>query len=65
MKGGLQFLILVSLFIAMVGTGYVMVATLFFNDPSYAGFYSTWQFPMLVAIFIDATCHRHLQRLHG
>ena len=61
---GLETIILLALFIATLGTAYVFVVTIIFKDPSYAGFYNSWQFPMLMAIFIDAAYYKHLSRIH-
>lgn len=59
----LETLIVGCLLIATLGTGYIFIVTIFFKDATYAGFYSSWQFPMLVAIFIDAAFYEHLSRL--
>jgi len=56
----LQNIIIIALFIATIGSAYIFVATIFFKDRSYAGFYSTWQFPMLLAIITDATYYKHI-----
>jgi len=59
----LEYLILVCLFIATLGTGYIFIVSIIFRDDTYAGFYSSWQFPMLFAIFIDSAFYKHLNRL--
>jgi hypothetical protein len=59
----LETIILLCLFIATLGTAYIFVVTIILNDGTYAGFYSSWQFPMLFAIFIDATFYKHINRL--
>ena len=56
-------LILLALLVAVIGTGYIFVATIIFKDTSYAGFYNSWQFPMLLAIFIDAAYYKHISRM--
>lgn len=61
----LETIIILCLFIATLGTAYIFVVTIIFNKPTYAGFYSSWQFPMLMAIFIDACCYKHLNRLNS
>lgn len=61
----LETIIILCLFIATVGTAYIFVVTIIFNEPTYAGFYSSWQFPMLLAIFIDAAFYKHLNRLNS
>jgi len=53
-------LILLALLVAVIGTGYIFVATIIFKDTTYAGFYNSWQFPMLLAIFIDAAYYKHI-----
>lgn len=60
----LENLILLCLFIATLGTGYIFVVTIIFRDTTYAGFYNSWQFPMLLAIFIDSAFYKHLNRLN-
>lgn len=59
----LEYLILLCLFIATLGTGYIFIVSIIFRDTTYAGFYSSWQFPMLFAIFIDSAFYKHLNRL--
>lgn len=59
----LEYLIVLCLFIATIGTGYIFVVSIIFKKNTYAGFYNSWQFPMLLAIFIDTAFHKHLQRL--
>ena len=54
---------MLALFIAAMGTGYIFVATIVFKDTTYAGFYNSWQFPMLLAIFIDAAYYKHISRM--
>jgi hypothetical protein len=56
-------LILLALLAAVIGTGYIFVATIIFKDTSYAGFYNSWQFPMLLAIFIDAAYYKHISMI--
>jgi len=45
-------LVLLALFIAAMGTGYIFVATIVFKDTTYAGFYNSWAVP-------DAAGHLH------
>lgn len=59
----LEYLILICLFIATLGSGYIFVVSIIFRDTTYAGFYNSWQFPMLLAIFIDSAFYKHLSRL--
>lgn len=59
----IEYIILLSLFIATLGTCYIFIVTIILKDNTYAGFYSTWQFPMLFAIFIDTAFYKHLSRL--
>ena len=56
-------LILLALLVAVLGTGYIFVASIIFKDTSYAGFYNSWQFPMLLAIFIDAAYYKHISAM--
>lgn len=60
----LEIIILLSLFIATLGTGYIFMVTIIFKETSFAGFYTSWQFPMLFAIFIDAAFYKHINKLH-
>lgn len=59
----LEQIILLCLFIATIGTGYIFAVTIIFKSNTYAGFYNSWQFPMLLAIFIDTAFYKHLNRL--
>ena len=61
----LEKLIVLCLFIATVGTTYVFIATIIFGDTSYSGFYSSWQMPMLFALFIDAAYYKHINRVNA
>ena len=61
----LEKLIVLCLFIATLGTAYIFVATIILGDASYSGFYSSWQMPMLLALFIDAAYYKHINRLNG
>jgi len=56
-------LVLIALFIAVIGTGYIFIVSIIFKDKSYAGFYNSWQFPMLLAIFIDAAFYEHIDKM--
>ena len=58
----LKQLILICLFIAMLGTGYIFILSIVFKDKTYLGFFNSWQFPMLLAIYIDAAYHRILYK---
>jgi len=59
----LEKLIQLCLFIATVGTAYIFIVSIIFNDSTYSGFYSSWQFPMLLAIFVDSTFYKHINKL--
>jgi hypothetical protein len=59
----LETIIVLCLFISTVGTAYIFVVTLFFNDSTYSGFFTSWQFPMLLAIFIDSAFYKHINKL--
>ena len=58
----LKQLIVICLFIAMLGTGYIFMLTIVFNDKTYLGFFNSWQFPMLFAIYIDTAYHQMLYK---
>lgn len=57
--------ILLSLLIATLGTGYIFIMTIIFRENTYAGFYTSWQFPMILAIFIDAAYYKHLSKINN
>jgi hypothetical protein len=59
----LKSIILLCLFIATIGTGYIFMVTIIFRDKTYAGFYNSWQFPMLLAIFIDSAYYKHITQI--
>ena len=59
----LENIIVLCLFIATVGTAYIFIATLFLNDSTFSGFFTSWQFPMLLAIFIDSAFYKHINKL--
>lgn len=61
----LESVIILCLFIATLGTGYIFIVTIVLKNNTYAGFYSSWQFPMLLAIFIDSAFYKHLSRLNS
>jgi hypothetical protein len=43
-----------SLFITLVLSFYIFVHAILFNDGDKKRIFSTWQFPMLLALYIDA-----------
>ena len=59
----LESIILLCLLIATIGTGYIFIMTIFFKDTTYAGFYNSWQFPMLFAIFIDSAFYKQISKI--
>lgn len=61
----LESIIILCLFIATIGTGYIFVITIIFKELTYSGFFTSWQFPMLLAIFIDTAYYKHLSRLNS
>ena len=54
----LKQLILICLLIAMLGTGYIFILSIVFKDRTYLGFFNSWQFTMLLAIYIDDAYHK-------
>jgi len=58
-----EYIILLSLLVATIGSAYVFIITIVFKQTSFAGFYNSWQFPMLLAIFIDSAFYEHIGRL--
>lgn len=59
----LENLILLCLFIATIGAGYIFIVTIILKKTTYAGFYNSWQFPMLLAIFIDSAFYKHINKI--
>lgn len=59
----IEYTLLLCLFIATIVSGYIFVVSIIFKQTTYAGLYNSWQFPMLLAIFIDSAFHKHLYRL--
>jgi len=43
----------IALLIALLISFYIFVRTLIMKDGKHKNFFSTWQFPMLLAIYID------------
>ena len=59
----IELIILVALFVAVIGTAYVFIVTIIYNDGTFVGFFNTWHFPMLLAMFIDIAYYKHINRL--
>jgi hypothetical protein len=57
-------IVLLALFIALLGSGYIFIVTIFLRETTFAGFFNTWHFPMLLAIFIDISCYKHVNNLY-
>lgn len=55
--------ILLGLLIAVIGTGYIFIVTIIFKEKTFGGFFNTWQFPMLFAIFIDMAFYDHVNSI--
>ena len=53
----IQALFIVLLCVCLVISFYIMVATLFLKNNTYNRIFSVWQFPMLLAVFIDTIYH--------
>jgi hypothetical protein len=62
-KKNVEIVILIALLVAVIGTAYIFIATIVFNDGDFIGFFNTWHFPMLLAIFIDIAFYKHLNLL--
>jgi hypothetical protein len=56
----LQKIILICLLVAVIGTGYIFILSIIFKDKTHLGFFNTWQFPMLLAIYVDAAYYKLL-----
>lgn len=59
----IEYIVLITLFIAILGTGYMFIVTIIFRKNYFAGFYNNWQFPMLIAIFCDSAYYSFLNNL--
>jgi hypothetical protein len=59
-----EHIILLGLLVSVLGTGYIFFVSIFLQETAFAGFFNTWHFPMLLAIFIDISCYNHINRLH-
>jgi len=57
-------LVLISLLVSVIGSGYIFVVSIFLQQTSFAGFFNTWHFPMLLAIFIDIAFYKHINRMN-
>lgn len=54
MKLTIHSVFLALLFIVLMLSFYIFVTTLVFEKPDNKFLYQTWQFPMLLALFLDA-----------
>jgi len=43
----------ILLFLIVILSFYIFIVTVFMKSTQYKGVFSTWQFPMLLAIFLD------------
>ena len=53
----IQGLFIVLLFVCLIISFYIMVICLFSKNNTHNRIFSAWQFPMLLAIFIDTLYH--------
>ena len=53
----IQILFVSLLLVCLLISFYIMVTTLFSKDNTHNHIFSAWQFPMLLAIFIDMIYH--------
>lgn len=42
------------LLLTLILSFYIFILSIFFKDPKTLKLYSTWQFPMLLALYLDA-----------
>lgn len=59
----LQQVVLLSLFVATIGTGYVFFVTLILNNTDFSRIFNSWHFPMLLAILVDVVYYKKINRL--
>lgn len=50
----MKYFFIVCLLLATIMSFYIFVNVLFLKDPQFKDIFSTWQFPMLLAITVDA-----------
>ena len=53
-------IVLFSLFIATIGTGYIFFITIVLKSNAYKGFFNSWQFPMLLAILVEIIYYKQI-----
>ena len=58
----LQHVVLLSLFIATIGTGYIFFATIIMKSNSYKDVFNSWQFPMLLAILTEIIYYKQINK---
>jgi len=58
----LNILFQICLFGALIISFYFFIDVLVFKNKKYSNIFSTWQFPMLLAIFIDTFYHLHIKK---
>lgn len=54
MKNALHKILIISLFVALVSSFIIFFRTVFLNHTHHRNIFNTWQFPMILAIFLDA-----------
>jgi hypothetical protein len=59
----IEYLTVFFLLISTILTCYVFIITIIFKEKTFGGFYSSWQFPMLLALLIDAVFYKHISNL--
>jgi hypothetical protein len=52
-KNIINIILQLSLFVALLCSFYIFVNALLLKENTYKNLYTTWQFPMLLAIYID------------
>lgn len=52
-KRYIQFILIISLFIALLSSLYIFIQAFFYKDKSHFSIYNTWQFPMILAMLIE------------
>lgn len=50
----------ISLFVSLACSFYIFLSHLIFNNSKYNSIFSTWQFPMILAIFLDLTMSNNI-----
>ena len=54
----------ISLLVTLILSFYIFIRAIFFEDSDKKRIFNAWQFPMLLAIFIDTAFYKHVNKLY-